>query len=273
MTTTRGRRRYTEEEWVEIDRRLDALMAECHRDSDVGRRLAVAWLAGQTYQERSDWWGQSVRCDGWSAFIDETECLATWQPGPRRLYDPEVALVSHRRMKTGGFDIRVRSGFLDVLAERFVPHVLVVPPHPFPWAYNTDQLVHGWEASQSVVHLLETRSHERAIRELAWVWVNGDGADYFVPRHRCYIHDGSVIVDEACLLTWPRHPGRVALLSGRRYRHRTFQRLIQDALRAAVGAHPLLIGEVRPATSHRYVSSLDLRDAWELTKLRVVGAD
>ena len=80
----RRRRKYTDEEWARIDERLNALLAECRRDKDVGRRLVEAWLAGRTYAEHVEHAYCDVRRDGWSAFVGD-DCLATWQPGPRRL--------------------------------------------------------------------------------------------------------------------------------------------------------------------------------------------
>src|SRR5688572_8920753 len=162
---SRRRRRFTDEEWAPIHARLDALMADVDRDVAVGRRLAEAWLAGGAYAENADRWWLHVRSDGWSAFLRE-DCLATWHPGPRRLYDPDIALVSDRHQTTGGFSIRVRGGFTDVLAARGVPFVRVVPPYPFQWAFEPKQLQDGWAASQAVVHLLETRAHEPAVRDL-----------------------------------------------------------------------------------------------------------
>jgi hypothetical protein len=132
MATVTARRPRTTEEWARIDARLDALMAELDRDDAIGRRLAEAWLAGRTYEEEAEPSCMEVRCDGWSAFI-EGDCIATWQPGPRRLYNPDVALVSDRRLRTGGFEIRARCGFTHVLEERTVPVVRVVPPYPCPY--------------------------------------------------------------------------------------------------------------------------------------------
>ena len=155
-----------------------------------------------------------------------------------------------------------------------MPSVRLVPPYPCPYDYEPKQLVDGWTASQAIIHLVETRAHEPAMRELVWAWVHDDeGARYALPHHGCYVYDESVIVYEACMLAWAPPRGRVVLLSARRYRHRTFQRLAQDALREALKAHPLRVAEVRPRLPRRYVQAHDLLAAWEAEKLRVVGPD
>lgn len=132
VVATRRRRKRTDAEWAAIDVRLNALLAECRPDEDVGRRLAEAWLAGRTYAEPVEHAYCDVRCDGWSVFVAD-DCLATWQPGPRRLYHPHVALVSDRRLRAGSFEIRVRYGLASALEERSVPTVRLVPPSPCPY--------------------------------------------------------------------------------------------------------------------------------------------
>lgn len=105
-------------------------------------RSPSATLAGRTREETPALSWTAARCDGWSAFLGD-DCLATWQPGPRRLYDPDIALVNDRRMQTGGLRIRYRYRFLQELKARHLPFVLVRPPYPYRWAYEPKQLVHG----------------------------------------------------------------------------------------------------------------------------------
>jgi hypothetical protein len=134
-------------DWTTVEAAMNRLLAEVKADDDMGRRICEAWLRGRAATERADAWWQDVTTDGASLFID-SDCIATWEPGPRRLLDPDVALVGERRFPTGSFDIRARYGALAVLEERGIPTVRVRPPYAHEWSYTPEQLVHGWEASQ-----------------------------------------------------------------------------------------------------------------------------
>ena len=156
-------RGWTEEETAAFHARVDALMAEVTADEDAGRFVATEWLVGRAAEGRgSDGWC-GIRTDGYSIFHNYGDCAVTWVGGPRHRYDPDVALLSRQRLPTGSFAIRVWGGVQGVLESRAIPYVLVRPPYSLGY-YRTDPegLVHGWEHSQAVVHMLQTGGFRQA---------------------------------------------------------------------------------------------------------------
>jgi hypothetical protein len=231
-------------------------------EDEAVQLMVREWLAGRAAMGRDRFNWRVLRTDGFSVFRSNSDCVATWVGGPR-LHDPDVVLISDQHKSIGTLAQRAQIALRNAVEERAVPYVLVRPPYPTGiYRIEPHALVHGWEHSQAVAHMLQTGELRQAAKDLVWAWIHGEPARFGRSWCRAHITAGSIMLNEATVLTWaPRV--RVALLSKRRYALNSFRRIMRDAIRVALASHDVPVRELAPSCPHAYVEPEMLVGAWE----------
>lgn len=245
--------------------RLDALAALIKAREARAQQLVNEWLRGRhlTLPFDDELGASECATDGWSLFIWGSECVATWAPGPRRLTDPDVVLVSGRRYESGSTGHHLRRAVWETCRDRGIPCVEVNPIYPAPWARDPNELMRAHASLVALQDLVAADGLQSAARTLVWDWWCGErGAILTAGGHFASVESSWICADRTCLLTWTADR-RVALLNARRFQAGTFRRLLRDEIRVALQGYDLDLREIRPRPRDQHAAPEDLVEHWE----------